>query len=275
MAAEQAQPITGNGLRPAFAALRVRLGLVLALFALAAVGWWWIVGQMQGMDDGPWTSLGAFGWFLGVWVVMMAAMMFPSVAPTVALYSRMTKARLPLAPAAFTAGYLLTWAAAGVAAWTIALGTSRLAGDVLAWENAGRTLAGATIIVAAVYELTPLKDVCLGRCRSPLGFLLGSWRDGLLGGLRMGAKNGAWCVGCCWALMASLFALGVMSIPWMAFVAGLIAIEKTLPWRRTATYGTAAVLLVLGVLILTSPHTIPWLTVPGGQPMQMMNSDGQ
>ena len=275
MAAEQAQPITGKGLRPAFAAVRVRLGLVLALFALAAVGWWWIVGQMRGMDDGPWTSLGAFGWFLGVWVVMMAAMMFPSVAPTVALYSRMTRARLPLAPAAFTAGYLLTWTAAGVATWTIALGTSRLTGDVLAWENAGRTLAGATIIVAAVYELTPLKDVCLGKCRSPLGFLLGSWRDGLLGGLRMGANNGAWCVGCCWALMASLFALGVMSIPWMAFVAGIIAIEKTLPWRRTATYGTAAVLLVLGVLILTFPHTIPLLTVPGDQPMQMMNSDGQ
>jgi predicted metal-binding membrane protein len=273
MAAEQAQPISG-GLRPAFAAVRVRLGLVLALFALAAVGWWWIVGQMQGMDEGPWTSLGTFGWFLGVWVVMMAAMMFPSVAPTVALYSRMTKARLPLAPAAFTAGYLLTWAVAGVAAWTIALVTSRLAGDVLAWDSVGRTIAGATVIVAAVYELTPLKDVCLGKCRSPLGFLLGSWRDGLFGGLRMGAKNGAWCVGCCWALMASLFALGVMSIPWMAFVAGLIAIEKTLPWRRTATYGSAALLLMLGVLILTSPEAVPWLTLPGEQPMQMMTSDG-
>jgi predicted metal-binding membrane protein len=277
MAGEQAQPISGSdgsGLRPAFAAVRVRLGLVLALFALAAIGWWSIVGQMQGMDDGPWTSLGTFGWFLGVWVVMMAAMMFPSVAPTVALYSRMTKARLPLSPVAFTAGYLLTWAAAGVAAWTIAIGVSRLAGDVLAWGNAGRALAGATVLVAAVYELTPLKDVCLGKCRSPLGFLLGSWRDGLLGGLRMGAKNGAWCVGCCWALMASLFALGVMSIIWMAFVAGLIAIEKTLPWRRIATYGTAAVLLVLGVLILASPQAIPWLTVPGEQPMQMMTSDG-
>src|SRR4051794_2939430 len=214
MAAEQTQPVTGSGLGPAFAAVRVRLGLVLALFALAALGWWWIVDQMQGMDQGPWTSLGTFGWFLGVWVVMMAAMMFPSIAPTVALYSRMTKTRLPLAPAAFTAGYLLTWTAAGVAAWTLALATSRLAGDALAWDNAGRTIAGATIIVAAVYELTPLKDVCLGKCRSPLGFLLGSWRDGLFGGLRMGAKNGAWCVGCCWALMAALFALGVMSIPW-------------------------------------------------------------
>ena len=130
------------------------------------------------------------------------------------------------------------------------------------------------MIVAAVYELTPLKDVCLGKCRSPLGFLLGSWRDGLLGGLRMGAKNGAWCVGCCWALMAALFALGVMSITWMAFVAGLIAIEKTLPWRRVATYTTAAVLLVLGVLILTSPHMIPWLTMPDDQPMPMMAPDG-
>jgi predicted metal-binding membrane protein len=272
MATEQA--ISGSGLRPAFAAVRVRLGLVLALFALAALGWWWIVGQMQGMDAGPWTSLGAFGWFLGVWVVMMAAMMFPSVAPTVALYSRMTKTRLPLAPAAFTTGYLLTWAAAGVAAWTIALGANRVTGDALAWDNAGRVLAAATIIVAAVYELTPLKDVCLGKCRSPLGFLLGAWRDGVLGGLRMGAKNGAWCVGCCWALMASLFALGVMSIPWMAFVAGLIAIEKTLPWRRTATYATAAALLALGVLILVAPHAIPWLTVPDQQPMQMMTSDG-
>jgi Predicted metal-binding integral membrane protein (DUF2182) len=176
MAAEQAPSIAGSGLRPALAAVRVRLGLVLALFGVAAAGWWWTVRQMQGMDEGPWTALGAFGWFLGVWVVMMAAMMFPSVAPTVALYSRMTKTRLPLAPAAFTAGYLLTWAAAGVAAWTIAIGTSHLAGDALAWDNAGRVLAGATVIVAAVYELTPFKDVCLGKCRSPLGLLLGTWR---------------------------------------------------------------------------------------------------
>ena len=91
---------------------------------------------------------------------------------------------------------------------------------MLAWDRAGRWVAGATLVVAAVYELTPLKDVCLGKCRSPLGFLLGSWRDGPSGALRMGAKNGAWCVGCCWALMASLFALGVMSIVWMAVVAG-------------------------------------------------------
>jgi predicted metal-binding membrane protein len=266
----QAEPVAESGLRAAFLAVRVRLGLVLALFGLATAGWLWTVRQMRGMDDGPWTNLGTFGWFLGVWIVMMAAMMFPSIAPTVALYARMTRERLPLAPVMFTAGYLLTWAGAGAAAWAIAIGTNRLAGDVLAWDHAGRALAGTTVLIAAVYELTPLKNVCLGKCRSPLGFLLGSWRDGWLGGVQMGAKNGAWCLGCCWALMASLFALGIMSITSMAFIAGLIAIEKTVPWRRAATYGTATVLLILGLLILASPHSVPWLTVPGEQPVLIM-----
>jgi predicted metal-binding membrane protein len=269
MSGMQSGPAADSGLRSAFAAVRERLGLVLALVGLAGVGWGWTVTQMQGMADVPWTHLGAFSWFISVWVVMMAAMMFPSVAPTVALYARMTRGRSPLPPVAFTAGYLLTWTAAGVGAWTIAVTMSYFLGDVLAWDQAGRALAGTTILLAAIYELTPFKNVCLGKCRSPLGFLLGSWRDGLRGGLHMGAKNGAWCVGCCWALMASLFALGIMSIRWMALIAGLIAIEKTLPWRRTASYGTAAVLLALGVLVLAAPHAVPGLTTPSEQPAQM------
>jgi predicted metal-binding membrane protein len=261
----------GAGLAPAYAAARARLGLVVLLFGLAAVGWWWTADRMEGMDGGPGTGLGTLGWFLGVWVVMMAAMMFPSVAPTAALYSRMTRERSPLSPLLFAAGYLGTWAAAGLLAFGIALAGGRLGGDLLAWERAGRWVAGATLVVAAVYELTPLKDVCLGKCRSPLGFLLGSWRNGLSGALQMGARNGAWCVGCCWALMASLFALGVMNILWMAFVAGLIAVEKTIPWRRVATYGTAAILLALGVLLLADPGAIPALTIPGEAPMPMMS----
>jgi predicted metal-binding membrane protein len=257
-----------SGLRPAFAATRTQLGLVAVLFALAAAGWWWTVDQMRGMDDGPWSGLGSFGWFLGVWVVMMAAMMFPSVAPTVALYSRMSRTRL--LPVFFTAGYLATWAGAGVVAYTIAVVANRVAGDDLAWDNAGRAVAGTTLIVAAVYELTPLKNVCLGKCRSPLGTLLGSWRDGRSGAFRMGTGNGAWCVGCCWALMASLFALGVMSVTWMAVVAGIIAFEKTIPWRRVATYGTALVLAALGVLVLVAPDALPGLTLPGQSPMPSM-----
>ena len=261
---ESAAPADGAGLRPAFAAIRAQLGLVLLLFALAAVGWWWTAARMQGMDDGPWTGLGTFGWFLGVWIVMMGAMMFPSVAPTVALYSRMSR-KSRLAPLVFTTGYLVTWAGAGVIAFLVGLAGNRATGGALSWEHAGRPIAGATLIVAAAYELTPLKDVCLSKCRSPLGSLLGSWQEGWSGALRMGAKNGAWCVGCCWALMASLFALGVMSVTWMAIVAGLIAAEKTLPWRRTATYGTALVLLALGVLVIVAPDALPALTVPGRQ----------
>jgi predicted metal-binding membrane protein len=264
----------GGDLAPAFAAVRVRLLLVAALFAMAGAAWWWTAHQMRGMDEGPWTGLGTLGWFLGVWVVMMAAMMFPSVAPTIALYSRMTRQRSPLSPLLFAGGYLVTWAGAGLVAFALAGIIGRVPGDVLAWDRAGRWIAGATLVVAAVYELTPLKDVCLGKCRSPLGFLLGSWRDGRRGALRMGAKNGAWCVGCCWALMASLFALGVMSVVWMAFVAGVIAVEKTLPWRRVATYGTAALLLVLGLLLFFAPDAIPALTVPGAGQMDTMPSMG-
>jgi predicted metal-binding membrane protein len=261
--------VEGAGLGPAFAAARTRLGLIALLFALAGIAWWFTLDRMRGMDQGPGTDLGTLGWFVGVWVVMMAAMMLPSVAPTVALYSRMAQSRAPVAPLVFTAGYLLTWTAAGLLAFGIShLGRSAV-GDQLSWNGAGRWVAGAILITAAVYELTPLKDACLGKCRSPLGYLIGAWRDGHGGALQMGARHGLWCLGCCWALMAALFALGVMSIAWMAFVAALIAVEKTLPWRRLSTFGTAAILLVLGVLLISAPHAIPGLTIPGGAPMMM------
>ncbi len=260
-----AEPLVSgsSGLTPAFAAARVRLGLVALLVALAALGWWWTIDQMQGMDGGPWTALGTFAWFVGVWVVMMAAMMLPSVAPTVALYSRMTKSRSLVAPVLFTSGYLVAWGAIGIAAFGVAAGGGGLWSHVLAWDRAGRWVAGAVLIGSAVYELTPLKDVCLGKCRSPLGFLLGSWRGGASGAVQMGVRHGAWCIGCCWALMLSLFALGVMSVIWMAVVAGLIAFEKLIPSRRVATYGTAVVLLVLGALVLAAPDALPGLTIPG------------
>jgi predicted metal-binding membrane protein len=163
----------------------------------------------------------------------------------------------------FTAGYLVTWGAAGVLAFAVAVAGRHVGGGVLVWDRAGRWVAGVTLLVAAAYELTPLKHVCLGKCRSPLGYLLTTWRDGPAGALRMGAGHGAWCVGCCWALMASLFALGVMSVGWMAFVAGLIAVEKTVPWRSLATYGVTAILALLGFLMLAAPDAIPGLTIPG------------
>ena len=266
--AGQAGPSTA---KLAWTAARSRPALVALLFALATVAWWSTGVRMQGMDEGPWTALGAFGWFTGVWLVMMAAMMVPSVAPTVVLYSRMTTKRSPLAPLLFTASYLVVWGVFGLLAFALAVAGAEVLDGVLAWEDSGREIAGLTLLVAAAYELTPAKHVCLGRCRRSLGFLLGSWRDGSAGAVRMGAEHGAWCVGCCWALMASLFALGLMSIVWMVFSAVVIALEKLLPWRSAAAYGSAAILLVLGVLLLVAPDAIPALTIPGDHAMPPMD----
>jgi predicted metal-binding membrane protein len=258
----------------AFAATRSRLGLVGLLLALAAVGWWSTADRMAGMDAGPGTDLGPLGWFLGVWVVMMAAMMFPSLAPTTALYSRMTRQRGWTRPLLFTAAYLLVWGVAGLAAYGVfRLGWAVLGGD-LAWRSGGRWFAGAVLAIAAVYELTPLKDVCLGKCRSPLAFLLGTWREGNWGALEMGSKHAAWCLGCCWALMAGLFALGVMSLAWMALIAAAIATEKTLPRRRLATWGTAGLMIALAIAVVALPSDVPGLVIPSGakQNMHSMNA---
>src|SRR6478672_959034 len=160
------------GLGAAFTAVRARLGLVALLLALAALAWWSTADRMAGMDAGPGTDLGALGWFLGVWVVMMAAMMLPSLAPTVALYTTMTRRRGLEAPLLFTAGYLFVWGAAGLGAYALFDLARGLLGADLPWDAGGRWLAAGVLAAAALYELTPLKDACLGRCRNPVGFLL-------------------------------------------------------------------------------------------------------
>lgn len=256
-------------LRLALAAVRAQRGLVALLLALAAVAWWSTAVRMAGMDAGPGTDLGALGWFTGVWVVMMAAMMLPSLALTVALYAKMTRQRGIGQALLFTGGYLLVWGAAGLLAYGgFELGKLAL-GRQLGWHAGGRPFVAAVLLVAGVYELTPLKDACLGKCRSPLGNLLGRWHNGRLGALSMGAGHAGWCLGCCWALMAALFALGIMSLAWMAFVAALIAVEKMIPWRRVATWGTAAILAVLAVAVLLAPGSVPALTIPGRAAMAM------
>ena len=261
-----------EGLAQLFAAARTRLGLVVLLFVLAGLAWWATVNQMAGMDAGPGTDLGALGWFIGVWVVMMAAMMFPSVAPTVALYARLTRLRNPVRPLLFAFAYLVVWAAVGLLSYGLFEVGKTWFGSQLAWNAGGRWVAASVLTAAAAYELTPLKNVCLGKCRSPLGFLLGNWRDGGTGAVEMGARHAAWCVGCCWALMAALFALGVMSLVWMAVVAALITAEKTIPWRRPVVWGTTAILLALAVMVAVAPHSVPGLVVPGSAGMSTMGT---
>jgi predicted metal-binding membrane protein len=267
--------LAGRGeLAGAIAAMRTRLGLVALLFGLAGFAWWATADQMAGMDTGPGTDLGTFGWFLGVWIVMMAAMMFPSVAPTVALYAQMTRRRGLGRPLLFTSGYLLVWGAAGAVAYGLFELGSSLFGVDLAWHAGGRWLVGGILALAAIYELTPLKDACLAKCRSPLGFLLGSWRDGPRGALEMGARHAVWCVGCCWALMAALFALGVMSLAWTALIAALIALEKLAPWKSAANRAIAVTLVALGLAVVIVPEQVPGLTVPTSSSNGMTMQDG-
>jgi predicted metal-binding membrane protein len=180
---------------------------------------------------------------------MMAAMMFPSVASTAALYAGTTRWRGTDRALLFSAAYLLVWGATGVLAYGVFEAGRSVFGQQLAWNRAGSTVAAGVVAVAALYELTPWKDACLARCRGPLGFITSTWREGRLGALQMGARHALWCLGCCWALMAALFALGIMSLPWMAVVAALIALEKTLPWRRLAVGGTALALLGLAAAL--------------------------
>jgi predicted metal-binding membrane protein len=248
----------------------IRLGLIGVLLALAAIAWWVTDSRMAGMDMGPGTDPGTLGFWVTAWVVMMGAMMFPSIAPMVLMHVRIQQGNrsggedAPVgATAIFVAGYLVAWSLAGLAGYAILRAGHELSPGFLAWDRAGRYVAGGIVVAAAIYQLTSLKDVCLRKCRDPFAFLLTAWRPGRAGALRMGIEHGGWCVGCCWALMAALIALGVMSLGWMIFVAGLIAIDKLVPWRLAANRSIAVLLAVLGLAVALAPAHVPGLTIPG------------
>jgi len=247
---------------------RSQVLLAIALLVLAGVGWVVIDVRMRGMDAGPGTDLGTLGFYITAWIVMMAAMMFPSIVPMTLTYARVeagrrSRGRDAGSTTAFVAGYLLSWTAFGLIAYALFDAVKALSIDDLRWNRDGGYVAGAVIVAAALYQLTPAKDACLTRCRGPLHFLTEEWRDGRVGALKMGLLHGAWCVGCCWALMAALFAVGVMSVGWMIFISVIIAAEKLLPARRTTSAAAAIVLLVLGVGVALWPAYVPGLTVPG------------
>ena len=172
-------------------------------------------------------------------------------------------------PIAFVGGYLLVWTAFGFVAYALFELLRSLDVDALSWSRGGRYAAAGVIAVAAVYQLTPLKDVCLAKCRSPLAFVVGSWRPGRVGAARMGIEHGAWCVGCCWALMATLFALGLMSITWTVAIAAVIALEKLLPWEAAPTAASPCCLIVLALGVALAPDDVPGLTIPADAEMPM------
>ena len=228
------------------------------LLGLALVAWIVAVEEMRGMDAGPGTDLGTFGWFIGTWVAMMVAMMLPSAMPAVSLYSRL---RGDARTWAFVSGYLLAWTLYGLVAYAAYRALRVSAPSFVAWDDRGPWVAGGALIVAGLYQLSPLKAACLRHCRSPIGFLARG-RRGPFGATQIGFAHGVFCVACCMGLMLALFALGVMSLFWMAVVAVVILVEKVLPGGERFSRLVAVVLVVLGVWVAASPSSVPGLTQP-------------
>jgi predicted metal-binding membrane protein len=238
----------------------------IAVAVLAAVAWVVTVMLARNMGNGPGTMGVALLPFLGLWGVMMAAMMLPSVAPVAVLWTRLITgasagpervARMSL----FLSGYLLAWAACGTMAFAALSGAGRL---LTASSAAAKWLGVAIFISAGVYQLTPWKDWCLRRCRSPIGALMyyigfkGRSRD-----VRVGLHHGVTCAGCCWGLMILLIAVGVMNVAVMASLAVVIFAEKL--WRHGKPFGLAVgvLLVATGVLAIWFPWLLPGLHVSG------------
>lgn len=247
----------------------VRAFHVVAVLLLGTLaGWAVAVTRMRGMDEGPGTDLGGLTSFLGLWLTMMAAMMLPSVAPMVLTFTRVHAQRTErgrpdtVPTSVFVSGYFAVWAAYGLLAYGVFLIAHDLGSSFLTWDGSGRYLAGGAIAAAGIYQLTPAKTVCLRHCRSPLHFLVHSWREGRIGALRLGVVHGSYCVGCCFGLFVILFAVGVMSLFWMAVIAAVIFIEKALPFGERASRVFAPAFVLLGLLIAFDPSVVPGLPEP-------------
>ena len=213
---------------------RERAAIIGVLLAASAIAWAlvaWLSMDMDSDDEAMLTmGLGA-PLFIATWALMMAAMMLPAASPMVDAFIRIQSGRKASGGAyvpvtIFLAGYLLVWALVGVGAFAIARVLENQAMDHEWLMDNGARLGGVLIIAAGAYQLSPLKRVCLGRCRTPMSFIVESWRDGRLGALRMGVQHGAFCFGCCWLLFAILFPLGLMNVAIMAGVAAFVFIER-------------------------------------------------
>ena len=220
--------------------LLVAAGLTIAVL----LSWSWLVPMARDMYG---SMRGAAAWMMadewdlpyaaamfGMWATMMLGMMLPSAAPTILLYARVARSaeesRAPvLRTYAFTAGYLLVWTAFSAAATALQwlLSRSGLLSPMM--ETTAPVLGASILFAAGIYQLTPVKRSCLARCRSPAGYIVARWRDGLSGALHMGLRHGVDCLGCCWALMLLLFFGGVMSLTWIALLAIVVLAEKLLP----------------------------------------------
>jgi predicted metal-binding membrane protein len=244
---------------------------LLVILVVASVGAWAFVvwmgaGMSSAMLLASVSTVGGFGLFLAVWMVMMVAMMFPAAAPMAQAYSVLSAREDGIRPSrnaltsVFLATYIVVWTAIGaliaVAYVVLAPELSVLAGT----GTLGVTLAGSILVTAGIYQTTPLKQTCLQGCRSPISFLLTDWRPGFEGAVRLGWRHAAYCVGCCWLLFAVLFAVGLMALPWMALIALMIFVEKLIPGRTgfRVSAGLGGGLAIVGLAFLIEPSLGAW-----------------
>jgi predicted metal-binding membrane protein len=262
------QATAGSGL-PDHAHRRGRFMVGAGLAILAALAWAYILDMSHSISLGggnpsapmamPMSSGQGpgLGWLVPMWIIMMIAMMVPSAAPTILLFTGVARNRRArgvstASAAVFTAGYILVWAlyatVAAVAQWQL----HRMALLSSSMAASSALFAGALLVFAGAYQWLPLKGACLSHCHSPLGFFSHHWREGRTGALVMGMEHGSYCVGCCWALMTLLFVAGVMNLLWVAAIAGFVLIEKLVDKGRVFGRVGGVLLVAVGLWLIVS-----------------------
>lgn len=255
--------MTSTTTRTAYPLARERNLILGSLLMLSAVAWGLLVWQSSVMNDSMNLTMGLGApLFIAIWIAMMVAIMFPTAAPMITTFARINAQKKERGQAfvptwLFAGAYIFVWSATGIIAYGVAV-----AGDALAAEwswlsdNAAR-IGGGALVLAGLYQLSPLKSVCLGKCRSPMSFLLSSWRDGYVGSVRMGIEHAAFCLGCCWLLFLILFPLGMMNIAILAIITAFILAEKTSRFGQQIALAGGVALIVYGAVVVAIPDALP------------------
>lgn len=243
---------------------RERNVIIGSLLALSAAAWGLLIWQSARMGDGAMGLTMGMGapLFIAIWVVMMVAMMFPTAAPMILMFGRVSAGKrqrdqVYVPTWVFIGAYLVVWTLFGILAYGLAVSTERLADRSMWLMDHATRIGGGILVAAGLYQLSPIKSACLTKCRTPFQFVLSSWRDGYGGAFRMGLEHGAYCLGCCWLLFVILFPLGVMNVAAMALVTLLIFAEKSLPIGRWIGVAAAAALVAYGALVIFVPGALP------------------
>lgn len=251
-----------------------RSTILALLIAIAAAAWAMLIWQQMSMGmamNTPTMGMRA-PLFLIVWVLMMVAMMFPTAAPMILAFHKVQAGKRArgetfVSTWVFVAAYMLVWALSGVLAYTGAAGVEAIAAQINLSGAAAARIGGVLLIIAGAYQLSPLKDMCLAKCRTPITFILTAWRNGTMGALRMGLEHGFFCLGCCWLLFLVLFPLGIMNVAAMAVVTLLVYAEKALPAGERIAKWAGIALMLYGVMVLVFPQTLPTFVAAHGMSM--------